>query len=46
MEIICSKTYCSLLYELFRIEVSEITQKWDWTKCFLYNNPLVIKSQI
>ena len=26
--------------------VSKIAQKWDWTKCFQYNSPLVIKSQI
>ena len=38
--------YFGLLYELFKIEVPEITQIWDWTKCFLYNNHLVIKSQI
>ena len=35
MEIICSKTYFSLLYEQFKIEVPKITQKWDWTKYFL-----------
>ena len=46
MEIICSKTYFSLLYELFKIEAPKIAQKWDWTKCFQYNSPLVIKSQI
>ena len=46
MEIICSKTYFSLLYELFKIEDPESTAKWDWTKRFLYNSPLVIKSQI
>ena len=46
MKRICSKTYLSLLYELFKIEVSKINQKWDWTKCFPYNSPLVIKSQI
>ena len=44
MEIICSKTYLSLLYELFKIEVPKITQKWGGTKCFPYNSPLVIKS--
>ena len=27
MEIICSKTYFSLLYELFKVEVPKITQK-------------------
>ena len=46
MEIICSKTYFSLLYELFKVEVPKITQKWEWTKCFPFNSPLVIKSQI
>ena len=46
LEIICSKTYSSLLYESFKTEVPKITQKWDWTKCFWYNSPLVIKSQI
>ena len=46
METICSKTYFSLLYESFKIEVPKITQKRDWTKCFPYNSPLVIKSQI
>ena len=46
MEIICSKTYFSLLYELFKIEDPESTAKWDWTKRFPYNSPLVIKSQI
>ena len=46
MEIICSKTYFSLLQELFKIEVPKTTQKWDWTKYFLYNSPLSIKSQI
>ena len=30
MEIICSKTYFNLLYELFKMEVPKITQKWDW----------------
>ena len=45
MEIIFSKTYCSLLYELFKLEVPKITQKWDWTKCFPDNSSLVIKSQ-
>ena len=46
MEIICSKTYFSLLSELFKIKVPKITQNLDWTKCFPYNIPLVIKSQI
>ena len=32
MEIICSKTYFSLLYELFKIEVPKITQEWEWAK--------------
>ena len=27
MEIICSKTYYSLLYQLFKIEVPKLTQK-------------------
>ena len=42
IEIICSKTYFRLLYELFKIEVPKITQKRDWTKCFPYNSPLLI----
>ena len=46
MEMICSKTYFSLLYELFKTEVPKITQKWDWTQCFPYISPLVMKSQI
>ena len=46
VEIICSKTWFSLLYELFKIEISKITQKWDWTKSFPYDSLLVIKSQI
>ena len=46
VEIICSKTYFSLLYELFKIEAPKITQKWDWTKCFPYNSPFNIKYQI
>ena len=46
METICSKTYFSLLYESFKIEVPKMTQKRDWTKCFPYNSPLVMKSQI
>ena len=46
MEIICSKAYFSLLYELFKTEVPKIIQKWDWGKCFPYNSPLVLKSQI
>ena len=46
MEITCSKTYFSLLHELCKIEVPKITQKWEWTKCFLYNSPLVKNSQI
>ena len=46
METICSKTYFSLSYKLFKIEVPKITLKWDWTKCFQQDNPLVIKSQI
>ena len=46
MKIIYSKTYFSPLYELFKIEIRKITQKLYWTKCFLYNSPLVIKSQI
>ena len=46
MEIICSKTYFTLLYELFKTEVPKITPKWDWTRYFPYNNPLVVKSQI
>ena len=29
MEIICSKTYLSLMYKLFEIKVPKITQKWD-----------------
>ena len=36
MEIICSKTYFSLLYKLFKIEVPKVTQKRDWTTCFPY----------
>ena len=46
MEIICSKTYFSQSYKLFKIKVTKITQQWDRTKYFLYNNPLVMKSQI
>ena len=46
MEIISSKKYFTLLYELFKIEVPKITQKWDWTKYFPYNSSLLIKSQI
>ena len=46
MEIPCSKTHFSLSYELFKIEVPKITQIWNWTKCFPYNSPLVIKFQI
>ena len=46
MEIIYSETYFSLLYELFKIKVPKIIQKWDWNKYFLYNSLLVIKSQI
>ena len=46
MEIICSKTYFSLLYELFKIEIPEIIQKGNWNKCLLYNTSLVRKSQI
>ena len=46
METICSKTYFSLSYKLFKIEVPKITLKWDWTKFFQQDNPLVIKSQI
>ena len=34
MEVICSKTYFSLLHEIFKAEVPKITQKLDWTKCF------------
>ena len=40
------KTIFSLLHELSKMEVPKITKKWDWTKCFLHNSPLVIKSQI
>ena len=36
IEVISSKLYFRLLYELFKIEVPKITQKWDWTKCFPY----------
>ena len=46
MEIICSKSYFSVLYELFKIEVLKVTQELDWTKCFPHNSPLVIKSLI
>ena len=46
MEIICSKTYFSLFYKLFKIEDQKITQKWYWTKYFLHNSPLIVKSQI
>ena len=46
IEIICSKTYFSLLYELFKVEVPKATQKLDCIKCFSYNSPLVINSQI
>ena len=31
MEIIFSKIYFSLLYELLKIEVAKITPKWDCT---------------
>ena len=34
MVIICSKTYFSLLYELFKIEVPEITQKMELEQMF------------
>ena len=34
MKIIFSRTYFSLLYELFKIEVPKINEKWDWIKCF------------
>ena len=38
-EIICWKTYFNLLlYELFKIEVPKITQKWYWTKYFSCDN--------
>ena len=43
MEIICSKTYFSLLYELFKFEVPKITQKWDWNVCGTYNTNSTIK---
>ena len=43
MEMICSKTYFILFYELFKIEVPKITR--DCTNYFPYNSPLVIKSQ-
>ena len=46
MEIVCSKTYFSLLYELFKMEVLKITEKWDWTNSFSCHSSLVIKSQI
>ena len=46
MEIVCSKTYFSLLYELFKMEVLKIAEKWDWTNCFSCHSSLVIKSQI
>ena len=46
MEIICSKTSFNVLYELFKIKVPKLTQKWDSTKCFPYNSQLVIRSQI
>ena len=46
IEIVWRKTYFSLLHELFKMEVPKITQKWDWTKFFPYNSPLVIKPQI
>ena len=45
-EIVFSKTYFSLLQELFKIDVPKITPKWDCTKCFQYNSPLVTKLQI
>ena len=45
-EKICSKTYFSILYELFKIKVPKLTKKWDCTKYFPYNSRLVIKSQI
>ena len=32
--------------ELFKKEVPKTTQKWESTKCFPYDNALVIKSQI
>ena len=34
MEIICSKTYFSLLYELFEIEVPKITQNGSGLNVF------------
>ena len=46
IEIICSKTYFSLLCKLFETEVPKITQKLVSGKCFPYNSPIVIKSQI
>ena len=44
MEIICSKSYLSLLYELFKIDVPKITEKWYWANCFPYNSLIVINS--
>ena len=46
LEIISSKKYFSLLYELFETVVPKIIQKWDWTKYFPYNSSILIKSQI
>ena len=35
-----SEPYFSLFHELFN-DYKKITYKWDWTKCFSYNSPLV-----
>ena len=34
MKIICLKTHFNLLYELFKVEVPKITQKWTGLNVF------------
>ena len=46
MATINSKTYFNLLHKQKFYEWIKKLEKWNWTKFFPYNSPLVINSQI
>ena len=46
VEINRSKTFPAYCMNYLNQKISKTIQKWDWTKCFPYNSPLAIKSQI
>ena len=46
MEIIFQKHISACCMNYLKQKFQKLPKKWEWTKCFPFNSPLVIKSQI